>query len=138
MDKMIAPGINDLKWQNTNINVFINEAMLVVKDVNNIVTNMKNNLEKIEKILKDWAKKPLIERKTKPMVPDDFIQQHMALVSAKHNEIQQQGKEIAKLLKDTNDNLKAPKASKEWKAYVDYVNVIVIEGLAHVIKSSMD
>lgn len=138
MDTMIAPGIKDLKWQNTNINVFIKDSMLVVKDVNTIVNNMKNNLQKIENILKDWAKKPLIERKTKPMVPEDFIQQHMALVSAKHNEIILQGKEISKLLKDTNDNLKSPKHSKEWKAYVDYVNEIIIEGLANVIKSSMD
>jgi len=138
MDTTIAPGIKDLKWQNTNINVFIKDAMLVVKDVNTIVTNMKNNLEKIENILKLWAKKPLIERKSKPMVPEDFIQQHMALVATKHNEISTQGKEISKLLKDTCDNLKISKSSKEWKAYVDYVNEIVIEGLAHVIKSSMD
>jgi dynein heavy chain len=138
MDTIISPGMKDLRWQNTNINVFIKETMLVVKDVNNLVNTMKNNLEKIEKILKDWAKKPLIERKSKPMVPEDFIQQHLALVSAKHNEITLQGKEIGKIIKDTNDHLKANKSSKEWKAYVDYVNEIIIEGLAHVIKSSMD
>lgn len=138
IDTVIQPGIKELKWQSSNIDEFIRGTMLVVKDVNNIVTNMKNNLEKMESILKGWAKKPLVDRKAKPMNPEEFIMQHMATVSVKHNDISLQAKEIAKLLKDTSDNIKMPKTSKEWKSYVDYVNEIIIEGLAHVIKESMN
>ena len=63
MDNVLAPGLTQLKWRQHNINDFINQSMSVVKDVNAIVMTMKENLKSIEKIMEDWADKPLIERK---------------------------------------------------------------------------
>ena len=40
-------------------------------------------------------------------------------------------------MKETGDVLKNAKGTPHWEAYVHYVNGIVIEGLAHVIKVSL-
>jgi len=40
-------------------------------------------------------------------------------------------------MKDTTDNVRPNKQSKEWKSYVDYVNGLVIEGITNGIDSSM-
>ena len=40
-------------------------------------------------------------------------------------------------MKDTTDNVRPNKQSKEWKSYIDYVNGLVIEGITNGIDSSM-
>jgi hypothetical protein len=40
-------------------------------------------------------------------------------------------------MKETGDVLKNAKGTTHWDSYVDYVNGIVIEGLATVIKGSL-
>jgi dynein heavy chain, axonemal len=48
-------------------------------------------------------------------------------------EIRDAGKEITKLLSSSNRTLKVSKGSQSWKAYVDYVSEIVIEGFVNAI-----
>ena len=47
MDEILAPGINDLKWNSTEISQFISKAMTNVDGVNIIVIKMKTDLERI-------------------------------------------------------------------------------------------
>ena len=62
---------------------------------------------------------------------------HTAQVTARFEQIKTEGKEIAKLMKDTIDNVKPDKKSAQWLAYVDYVNGLVVEGITNGIDSSM-
>ena len=62
---------------------------------------------------------------------------HTAQVTARFEHIKTEGKEIAKLMKDTIDNVKPDKKSAQWLAYVDYVNGLVVEGITNGIDSSM-
>lgn len=83
-----------------------------------------------------WEK-PLFERKTKPMLPDDLEQTHQSSIMPRLEDIRNHGKEIHKLMKDTADNIKPDKKSITWLAYVDYVNGLVIEGITKGINASM-
>ena len=47
INKMMQPGIDQLKWNSTNIDPFINQCMLVVKDVDELVKKMKDNVKKM-------------------------------------------------------------------------------------------
>lgn len=49
--------------------------MLIVKDVDELVKKMKENVHKMQKMMQHWEK-PLFERKNKPMIPDDLEQTH--------------------------------------------------------------
>ena len=85
----------------------------------------------------DKWQQPLYDRKTKTMAPEDVESMHNGAVSARFEQIKIEGKEIAKLMKDTVDNVKPDKKSKQWIAYVDYVNGLVVEGITNGIDSSM-
>ena len=85
----------------------------------------------------DRWQKPLYERKTKTMPPDDVESLHGAAVVARFEVIKQEGKDIQKHMKDTVDAVKPDKKSMQWLAYVDYVNGLVIEGITNGINSSM-
>lgn len=59
-----------------------------------------------------------------------------ALLSQRHSEMRDAGKDIGKLLSGSNRILKASKASAAWRAYVDYVSDVVIQGFSTAITSS--
>lgn len=48
MNNALMPGINELKWNSQNIDPFINSAMTIVKDVDQLVKKMKDNVNKMQ------------------------------------------------------------------------------------------
>jgi dynein heavy chain len=137
MDQTLEPGLRELKWRSQNINEFIQQSLGVVREVSTTVKTMQANLNKIKEIMHKWADKPLIERKAKPMNADDFDQAYKAAVAVRHSEIVTGGRDINRLIKETSECVKQAKKTPAWSAYVDYVNGIVIEGLASVITGSL-
>lgn len=137
IDRILKPGIESLKWNDTDINPFIKEAMAVITDISELVKKMKENVKKMKKMTDSWCK-PLYDRKNKPMTPDDLEQTHGASVDQRLSLIKDEGKEINKLLKDTMDHIKPSKKSIEWLAYQDYINCVIIEGITRAIVSSIN
>lgn len=136
MNKALQQGIQELKWNSQNIDPFINHAMVIVTDVDELVKKMKDNVKKMQLMMAEWER-PLFERKPKPLFPDDLEQTHQSLVMPRLEDIKNHGKEIHKLLKDTADNIKPERKSQTWLSYVDYVNGLVIEGITTGINASM-
>ena len=138
MNKALQAGIDTLKWNSDNIDPFINQAMQIVTEVDELVKKMKENVSKMIEIMNQWSETPLFQRKNRTQPPEDVETFHNASVVARFDIIKGEGKEIHKLMKDTVDNVRpANKKSIEWLSYVDYVNGLVIEGITNGIDSSM-
>lgn len=137
MNKALAPGIDELKWNSQNIDPFINSAMGIVKEIDELVKKMKDNINKMQDFMKQW-RKPLFERKMKPQPPDELIQFHESLKMPRLEDIKNHGKEIQKLMKDTAENIKPDKKKRTWTDYLDYVNGLVIQGITTGIEGSME
>jgi len=54
MNNSLQQGIDTLKWNSQNIDPFINKAMSVVTDQDSLVKKMKDNIKKIETMMKTW------------------------------------------------------------------------------------
>lgn len=137
MNKALQPGIDTLKWNQDNIDPFINQAMVIVTQVDELVKKMKENVRKMIEIMNVWSETPLFQRKNRTQAPEDVESIHNASIVARFDVIKGEGKELHKLMKDTTDNVRPTKTSKEWKSYIDYVNGLVIEGITNAIDSSM-
>jgi len=140
MDQTLSPGLTELKWKSEErIPDFIAEAMRVVSDVSGVVDIMKGNLRNISGILAGWCKEPIIERKkgAKPMTMEEFDVKHKERLGARIYNMTDGGKEILKFVKDSNEALKVSKTASSWRAYVDFVNNIVIEGFVSSIAVSL-
>ena len=98
---------------------------------------MKENVRKMGEMMEKWNK-PLYERKNKAMLAEDVEQTHTAMVGPRLEEIRSNGKEIQKLMKDTMEAVRPDKTSRTWRQYVDYLNGLVIEGIAEGINGSME
>lgn len=69
--------------------------------------------------------------------PDELKDALGTLLRSRHGDIADGGIEIAKLLAATNKTLKVSKGAPPWKAYVEYVNEIVIDGFSDSILASL-
>jgi dynein heavy chain len=136
MNVALQRGVNELKWNSSGIDEFINKARADVSVVDELVKKMKDNVRKMQDMMGKWEQ-PLFERKNKCVPPEDLEQTHQSLVAPKLEDIRNHGKEIHKMMKDTAENIKPDKKSATWIAYVDYVNGLVIEGITKGIVASM-
>jgi dynein heavy chain len=71
----LQPGIVNLMWNSENINPFINKAMKIVTEVDDLVKKMKENVRKMHEIMEKWTR-PLYERKNKALLAEDVEQTH--------------------------------------------------------------
>ena len=138
INKTVQRGLKQMNWKSHGIDLFITEAMTDVKAADKILSNLKNNLGRIDDILAGWQT-PLLERRpAKPLIPEDFSKLNKSKQSALFSKIKDGGKTIHKLLKESNKILKVSQGLPDWKAYVDFVNNIVVDGLAKVVIASLN
>ena len=65
MNKALQSGVETLKWNSENIDPFINQAMIIVTDVDELVKKMKENVSKMIEIMNQWSDTPLFVRKNR-------------------------------------------------------------------------
>lgn len=88
-------------------------------------------------MLNAWKTKPILQRKTKPIGLDEFYQLNQELRTSRYSEIAEGGHNIFKLLRESNRALHISTGAPEWRAYIDFVNNVVIEGLSEAVSNSL-
>jgi dynein heavy chain len=138
IDKTLSRGVKQLSWKSHGIDLFITECMADVKSADRIMSTLKSNLAKIETIMEDWAEIPLFERSVKPVGPAEFQQAHRQLLHAGFKSIRDKGNSIHKMLRESNKVLKVSQGLPDWKAYVDFVNNVVVGGLVRIAVQALE
>jgi len=136
-DNVVERGLTVMNWKANGINEFIGDAMEQVSAVSEVVRTMKENIRQINDLLSSFNK-PLMLRKTKPVVKDEFEREHKNLIKERYTDLKDGGKAIHVMVKDTNKVLRVSNASNDWRSYVDFVNNVVVHGLAGSIYTSLD
>jgi dynein heavy chain len=136
-DDAIESGISSLNWRAERVDEFIEASMIEVKVVHEVLKTMKDNFTEVETHMTKWDV-PLVERKAKPVDKDELERTSKALRTTRFAEIKDSGKQIHNLLKETNKILRVSNASADWRAYVDFVNNVVIDGLSRAITTSLE
>jgi len=138
IDAALDKGLNSLNWNSHKIEDYISEVMTMLKDLNKVLVTIKGNVIKTRETLDKWEVKLMFERKDgKTYTPDEFKESLSTLLKTRYNEIADGGLEISKLLTLTNKTLKVSKGAPAWKAYVEFVNDIVIDGFSRAIMASI-
>lgn len=136
-DAVVEKGLSTMNWKANGINEFIADSKEQVDAVNEVVKTMKDNLFTVQSTLAAYNR-PLLVRKVKPVVKDEFEREHKGLVKDRYAEVKEGGKVIHNMVKETNKVLRVSNASADWKSYVDFVNNVVVNGLATIVYSSLD
>ncbi|KAF6251999.1 flagellar outer dynein arm heavy chain beta [Scenedesmus sp. NREL 46B-D3] len=113
---------------------YIRDTLELVRDLDVVLATIKDNVAKTVEIMHGFERNLMFDRKDVHF--EELSDSSAALISQRHAEMRDAGKEIGKLLSSSNRVLKVSKASTCWKVYVDYVSDIVIEGFGSAITAS--
>ena len=95
------------------------------------VPQVKDNMKGIEAVLKKWAENPLISRKQggKTYLPIQYADEQAKELELRYKDITEGGREVHSLLLESNKVLRQSKGAPAWRAYVEFINDIVIDGM---------
>ena len=111
----------------------------MVDKVDEILRELKHNVEGTKQVLKQWEENLLFERKPdKTYTFQELREEFDKSVSARHTVISDNGKEIGKNVSSSYRTLVVRPEPSDWKAYTDYVSNIVIIGFGKGITTSID
>ena len=136
-DSVMERGLSSMNWKSPGITEFIADCMEQVTVVSEVVKTMKDNMRSVNDQLASYSK-PLLQRKNKPAIKDEFEREHKNMIKERYSDIKEGGKAIHTMVKETNKVLRVSNASQDWRAYVDFVNNIVVDGLAKVVRNSLE
>ncbi|KDO33137.1 hypothetical protein SPRG_01949 [Saprolegnia parasitica CBS 223.65] len=137
IDQILARGIRSLNWKSHGIDMFLKDSMTDVHEATALLDAMKSHMTRVQELLESWCYGTLFERRSKPMSVTEFDESQAPTRLAKYQQIKEGGNEIHRLLKDTLKKLKVSQGSPDWRAYVDFINGIVEDGLTKVVLNSL-
>jgi dynein heavy chain len=137
IDATLQRGLKNLSWKSHGVEGFITESMKGVRELSSTLNMMKASLRRIVDLMESWAHVPMIARQGKPCVVSEFEEGNRTVWAAQYALVKDGGNEIHKLLKEMNKKLKVSQGLPDWKAYVDFVNNIVVAGLSKVLQGSL-
>ena len=138
LDTLLEQGVSTFTWKSLQVSSFVREALNLVNTAHTKLIALKENLKAIHDIIDGWNKAPLMRRKaTATYMPKDFEDQHKPYLASRYEEVVNGGKALHKLLLESHQITKLSKGSPAWKAYVDYVNELLIDGLGRLVGGSL-
>jgi dynein heavy chain len=136
-DASAQKGIKELTWKSDSVDDYIVQLQKEIDACDKVVQTLKDNLAGIEEIMASWVV-PLMERiEGDTIEAADLIKHNQPLNKEKYGKIKDGGKAIHKFVKASNKAVKVSQASPDWKSYVDFVNDVVVDGLAQATICSL-
>jgi dynein heavy chain len=130
-------GIKEMTWKSEGVDEYVAQLDKEINAANKVVDALKSNLANIEEIMASWVV-PLLERTPGATVEyKEIVDLNKPLNKDKYVAIKDGGKAIHKLVKASNKAVKLSPSSEDWKAYVDFANDVVVDGLAQATICSL-
>eukprot|EP00961_Rhodomonas_salina_P024368 328176-Rhodomonas_salina.2 len=132
IDKVLQRGLKHMNWKSHTISEFIAQCTTIVREVHSIVATIKEKVALTQRTLAGWSEELLMERKAgRTYLPEELLALQEERTQRRYAHILEGGHAIHQNLIDSQKVLRATRGSAQFKAYVDYVNSVVIEGLAN-------
>ncbi|GBF97683.1 flagellar outer dynein arm heavy chain beta [Raphidocelis subcapitata] len=138
VESALRRGLEELRWRSDAIDGFLRDALAAVRDLDGVLATLKDNVRRTQDVLRVFSQDRLMfERKEgRVYTAEELAEASAALLSARHSEMRDAGKEIGKLLSASNRAVKASKTTPAWRDYVEYASGVVVDGFAAAITAS--
>ncbi|NXF34813.1 DYH9 protein, partial [Nyctibius bracteatus] len=136
IDLKLKEAEETLTWKMEGVWDQISMMMDGVRDLERRIQKAKNNVEEIQTILRSWVL-PIFERKDGKRESLLSLEDCQDRLERCYSLVRASGLRIHALVKENQSLLLADPASDVWKAYVDYVDEIVLDGFFAAIECSL-
>uniref|UniRef100_A0A8B9IKL9 Dynein axonemal heavy chain 9 n=1 Tax=Anser cygnoides TaxID=8845 RepID=A0A8B9IKL9_ANSCY len=136
IDLRLKEAEETLNWKMEGVWDHISVVMDAVHNLERRTQKAKNNVEEIQTIVRSWGS-PIFERKDGKKESLLSLEDCKDRLEKRYSLIRESGLRIHSLLKENQSLLTADPAADVWKAYVDYVDEIVLDGFFTAIECSL-
>ena len=136
IDSQFEVGITKLNWKSPNIESYIEQISGTVGSLSANLQVMKNNLNLITKMTKQWSAAPLVERKDGKKLLN--LEEKDAKLQVTSELIKKDAGTLLSLVEQTRTVVEAKNGSPSWLKYLEYIDGIVSRGFRSAIKGSME
>ncbi|XP_077979817.1 dynein beta chain, ciliary-like [Glandiceps talaboti] len=138
IDSQLEKAEKSLNWNQDGIWEYIQETRDKVHDLQQRVQKAKQNVENMQKIMAGWSKVPLFERKELKDSALLGLEERKDRINRYYGDIKTDGGKIRDLVKQNLEFFKGDADSDIWKAYVDYLDDMVVDGFFNCIHCSLN
>ncbi|XP_068770010.1 dynein axonemal heavy chain 9 [Struthio camelus] len=136
IDLKLKEAEETLNWKMEGVWDHISAVMDDVHSLEQRMQKAKDNVEEIQTIIKSWMS-PIFERKDGKKESLLSLEDCQDRLEKRYSLIQESGLRIHLLVEENQTLFTADTASDIWKAYVDYVDEIVLDGFFTAIECSL-
>ncbi|XP_037265188.1 dynein heavy chain 9, axonemal [Falco rusticolus] len=136
IDLKLKEAEETLNWKMEGAWDHISVVMDGVYDLEQRIQKAKTNVEEIQTIVRSWVS-PIFERKDCKRESLLSLEDCQDRLERRCSLVRESGQRIHSLLRENQSLLLADAGSDIWKAYVDYVDEIVLDGFFTAIECSL-
>ncbi|CAK8676513.1 unnamed protein product [Clavelina lepadiformis] len=136
IDDNLLKAEKDLSWKEDGVWDYIQQSRDQVFDLEQRVQHAKDNVEQIKKIMTTWVL-PIHERKENNKDALLYLDGKEDRLTKRFAVIKESAEKIHGLLEENLNLFKATADSDTWKAYVAYVDDMVIDGCFNAVECSL-
>ncbi|XP_062567134.1 dynein beta chain, ciliary-like [Saccostrea cucullata] len=137
IDVQLEQAEKSLNWESQGVWDYIEKTRDQVIDLEKRVQQAKDNVEEIKMLMATWSKHPLFERKEDKHDTLLNLDDRKERLSKRYEDIKNIGQKIHALLQKNLELFKADGNTDTWKAYVDYVDEMIVDGFFNTIHCSL-
>ncbi|XP_037134453.1 dynein heavy chain 9, axonemal [Syngnathus acus] len=136
IDTQLRKAEESLSWNSQGIWQYIQELRDSICDLESRLQKTKDNVEEIQNCIKSWAR-PLFDRKEGKKDTLLSLDDRVERLDRFYSVIRSTGDKIHFLTNRNLELFRSDPSSEDWKAYVDYIDDMVIDGFYHCIECSL-
>ena len=137
IDVQLEQAEKSLNWESDGVWEYIQKTRDQVIDLESRVQKAKDNVEEIKNLMSTWSKTPLFERKEEKYETVLNLDDRKERLEKRYANIKDIGNKLHAILQHNLEFFKADANTDMWKAYVDYVDEMVVDGFFNTIHCSI-
>ena len=136
-DAVVNEGVHALTWNSDGIESFIRRAREEQDKLEEMQGTLKVVLGSSERLIASWLDEPMFQRKQRSVDRDEFERNLKVAMRERYERIKSSGREILAAVKSAGKILRTTASPEHWKAYVDFINGVVLDGLTSTACESL-
>ncbi|XP_054988433.1 dynein axonemal heavy chain 17 [Sorex araneus] len=137
IDVKLLRAESTLFWNGNGVFEYIQEMREVLHDLQSRVQRAKQNIEGISHAMEEWSASPMFERKDGKKEALLDLDGRALTLTKRYTAIKEAGARIQAMLLENSELFRADAASASWKEYVNYVDLMVLEGFGAFTRRSL-
>ncbi|KAJ8415860.1 hypothetical protein AAFF_G00404170 [Aldrovandia affinis] len=128
----------ELTWQDQRCWEYISAAKEAVQTLERRVQRTKDNVEAIQNLMKEWSDLALFCRRDNKKDTQLMLDDRVDRLAKRYSAIQRDGQLIHRLIEENLSLFQTDPAVDAWRAYLEYVDEMVVDGFFGAISRSLE